>query len=424
MVVGLIALSLAAARQYQSLQTSSQRLELYLQERAEFLDLFANVSMAEAAQRNFLILRDPELLRYYNLSRDRFLKNMEVIAAFPDDQLDTTPLVKRVSNDFNAERGKLERSVELGVEGRWDEAIAVVEDQMRRQTGRNILRSRLEYSNLVQARTRALLSAQREAQNLFSLFTVVLAVIAALLGLTLAWIGRNNIMRLRLSERNSMAAHAAKKRAEREQKRMEIMMREMNHRVGNSLSMVVSILGIQRAQSNEKDVKTALGAAQKRVLSIANAQRRLRFSGDLRSIDLHDLLSGVVDDIRTTQLPSGLTLDSTLAHALVLDRDAVTIALIINELVTNAIKHAFDKRDAGHILVTTDMDENGRLSLRVEDDGVGFQGDPQGFGSSVIQRLVAQFDGMVDRGRSDLGGSCTSISFKNLATTRPAPLET
>lgn len=425
LIICLIALTLAAGRQYRILMQSAERAEIYLEERAQFLDMFANASLGEATQRNFLITRDPEVLQYYEIARTQFIKNIDAILAIPDERLETTSIVKRVARGFLASLENTDRSVELGLEGRWDEAIALVDVDMRRQTGRGLLKIRVDYSDMMQQRTNALLSAQYRAQRLFSLFTGILGGVAISLGLILAWIGRSNILRLRRSERLSQEAEAARKRAEGERQRSEIMMREMNHRVGNSLGMVMSLLGVQRSRSDNDDVKTALQSAQTRILSVANAHRRLRFGGDMRSVELAYVLAGVADDIRQAKSRDTISIETHIRSLNLLDRDAVSIALLMNELVTNALKHSFADRVEGVIRVSTPLSDNGEFILQVEDNGAGFP-DPKlstddggasptsGFGTSIIERLVAQFNGTVERGQSTLGGSRVTLTLRDL----------
>ena len=212
-------------------------------------------------------------------------------------------------------------------------------------------------------------------------------------------------------------AEEARAHAERERARLETLLQDTNHRIGNSLATVSSLLGLQLARSGSDEVKHALEAAQNRVQAIASAHRRLRLGADLESTDASGFLDDVVADIAATQ-PSetAVTLESAIEPIVLPARDATTIGIVVSELVTNALKHAFPDGRRGTIWVRFRRID-GVPVLTVEDDGIGMAADqPQtGLGALIIKQLARQFGGEepVYQQRED-GGTAVSVQLPRL----------
>ena len=212
-------------------------------------------------------------------------------------------------------------------------------------------------------------------------------------------------VQIRSAKADTQTAWQARDVAVHEQERVESLLEDMNHRVGNSLGMVSALMGLQRSQSQNEDVREALAAARRRIHSVATAHRRLRLSADMATTELAPVLDGVAEDLVATMPRQDIALHTDFAPMRVGDRDAVTIGLLMSELVTNALKHAFAGRDGGTVWVRTEVDASGGFSLHVEDDGVGMAeaARPGGLGTSVIKRMSAQYGGSLRRVPSDTG---------------------
>jgi PAS domain S-box-containing protein len=170
----------------------------------------------------------------------------------------------------------------------------------------------------------------------------------------------------------------------------DVLMHEADHRIKNSLQLVVSLLRLQITKAESAETKHALRDAMSRVDAVANAHLALQRSADLRTIDidrmLHDLCThaGALNpaiDVRC-QAGSGLSLDAELA---------IPLGLIASELLTNALRHAFAPDTSGIVRLTVRRD-GGTLSLIVADNGQGVQaiGQKPGLGSAVIANLAQQ----------------------------------
>jgi two-component sensor histidine kinase len=179
---------------------------------------------------------------------------------------------------------------------------------------------------------------------------------------------------------------------ENERMRIEALLNDVNHRVGNNLVMVSALLNVQSRQSKEPVVKEALSQAQSRVQAIAAGQRRLRLDLDTDEIDVRQYMEDLLGEIGKNIETRPITLHLDVGTARLPGRDAVSYVVIVNELVMNAVKHAFPGDTAGNISVRLlPSAEPGMTSmLVVEDDGGGMPADlaSDGLGRTIIDSLV------------------------------------
>jgi two-component sensor histidine kinase len=174
-------------------------------------------------------------------------------------------------------------------------------------------------------------------------------------------------------------------------------LREMDHRTKNNFQIVTSLLTLQAGRSGSGEVKAALGEAAERLKAVAAVYDALAPSSQgLAKVRLQDQLQEICDQIRRGIMPDGIALSTELEPILVPHESAVAIGIIVNELVTNACKHAFGD-GGGSILVKAWRDE-GAAYIEVADDGRGFVAGAArpGLGSRLVtaflQRLKARSD--------------------------------
>lgn len=181
----------------------------------------------------------------------------------------------------------------------------------------------------------------------------------------------------------------------------EILLREVNHRVKNSLQLVSSMLSLQSARVEDAKLRALVQEAQHRVHAVASVHERLYRSRDLRSVDLDIFLETLCRDLeRSMAVESDAIAVKIAVEPVTITNDrAVPVALILNELLTNAIKYAYPDR-RGTVTVTLAKAEEGRVCLTVADEGVGL---PAGFderrhaslGFRIIEGLSRQIGGEV-----------------------------
>ncbi len=155
----------------------------------------------------------------------------------------------------------------------------------------------------------------------------------------------------------------------------QILIKEIHHRVKNNLQVVSSLLSMQARNIKDGETKDALNSSKTRVQSMSILHQNLYQGENLTEVDINKYLSKLVENIVDTyriqdNIEVNIDIDSVF-----LDIDTLMpIGLIANELICNALKYAFVGRTSG-VLDISFKDENGRLKLRIADNGVGFEGD-------------------------------------------------
>lgn len=189
---------------------------------------------------------------------------------------------------------------------------------------------------------------------------------------------------------------AARDLAEKEiregKERAEILLAEVNHRVANSLALVAALIRLQVTSTDIPSVKTALAETQARISAIAGMHRSLYTSDDVRQVEMNRYLSALVSDISGTMAKDRkITNIACAIDALKLPSDrAVSIGVIVTELLTNAIKYAFPDDDTdGEIKVNLIRVSDSEAILSVEDNGIGFSADDSAKGTGLGTRIVA-----------------------------------
>jgi len=177
----------------------------------------------------------------------------------------------------------------------------------------------------------------------------------------------------------------------------DLLLREIDHRIKNNFMMVASLVDIQRRRSDNKAVKEALAAVLARIESFTRAHQHLYHTpGKTGAVHMQSYISELCDALAQALTLHGAIALSCSADDVEMDRDrAVAVGLLINELVTNAAKHAFEGRESGRIVITFGKSDGG-WRLIVEDDGVGMRpetDDAAGLGQRLIEAFVRQADG-------------------------------
>jgi two-component sensor histidine kinase len=172
----------------------------------------------------------------------------------------------------------------------------------------------------------------------------------------------------------------------------EIMLRELQHRMKNNLQMIVSLLALQGRESASEDARERIGRVMDRVMAIGLAHDQLSFKKSASSVDMRDYLKALCANIDPRR--PNLTIDTEFESVSIpLDR-AVPIGLILNEVVTNSIKYAFDE-EGGVINVTFRVNETiGEAELCVRDNGRGMGAARVGsLGLRLVESLSRQLGG-------------------------------
>jgi PAS domain S-box-containing protein len=205
----------------------------------------------------------------------------------------------------------------------------------------------------------------------------------------------------------------------------EVLLREIHHRVKNNMQVISSLLNLQAAQTHDPATKTILEESRQRVRSIAIIHEKLYNSGDLANIDFGVYLKSVADELCRAfgrgEVSCILDLE---AIPFEIDK-AIPAGLIVNELLTNALRHAFPSGTKGNVRVRLRSLGVENVELVVQDDGVGF---PAGtdissattMGLAIVRTLVEQMHGTLSMDTKH-GTTCT-IRFKLDGKSDPPPV--
>lgn len=183
----------------------------------------------------------------------------------------------------------------------------------------------------------------------------------------------------------------------------EALLKEVNHRVRNSLQLVASMLRLQAGSVDDQDLKRHLGDAQARVMAIARAHERLYKTTEITHLDISGYLREVCADLNGGVLrcegPKGIRIAT--------DR-AIPIALLVSELVTNCKKYAYPDRDSGPVWVKVAQVPGDMLHVSVTDEGVGLPEDfdpetARSLGMRLIKSFARRIGATVDFRRLNPG---------------------
>lgn len=191
-------------------------------------------------------------------------------------------------------------------------------------------------------------------------------------------------------ERERSAAH----------ERISMLLQEMTHRVKNSLQFIASMVRIEARRHTGGEGKAALERVSHRIEALGGLYSKLQTADTVEAIDAATYLDALCRDLVASVENGGgvISLETDIESALLPTDRAIPIGLIVNELVTNAIKYAFPPNTKGRVLVTFKR-EPGRLRLTVADDGTGV--DPQradsGLGGRLVEGFAQQLGGQLER---------------------------
>jgi chemotaxis protein methyltransferase CheR len=182
----------------------------------------------------------------------------------------------------------------------------------------------------------------------------------------------------------------------------ELLLQEMQHRIGNSLQIIASILMLKARTVESEETRMHLQDAHQRVMSVATVQQQLKASGLGDRIEIVPYLSKLCESLKDSMIgdrrPLSLVVQAGAGTAV--SNEAVSIGLIVTELVINALKHAFGDGSGGEIVVKYDVD-GADWRLSVSDNGMGRQDQGHerarsGLGTSIIEALARQLKARVE----------------------------
>lgn len=430
--VFIVVAAISAVFASRAVSESNERVENALMLREMARTTYGHVQAAERGQRGFLLTEKQEYLAPY-LEAHAFINSdfaelRELVGANPELERRLQELERIVSRKFS----EMRRSVEVARDGDFPAARRLIEADI----GLGLM-NRIDdaIGEMIAESTSELNRRQEQSQGRTRLLTglIFVALLATVLlgGLTVMASRRvaidadrrsadldalNRELEERVDER-TRDLDEARTAAEREKARVEVLLKDINHRIGNNLAMVSALLGMQAAKMKDEEGRAALDAARERVFMIGSAQRRLRLKQDLQSTDIGELLAPVIEDL-TGAIPEEArpVVIERYEEVTVDSRDAVTLCVVMSELVTNAVKHAFEGEAERKIWVEFGRGADSVLFLRVADNGRGRAEAPpgDGLGSTVVRQLSRHYGGEIIEDVRDGGGLEVTVTLPRL----------
>ena len=226
------------------------------------------------------------------------------------------------------------------------------------------------------------------------------------------------------------ARRAIERQVEELLREKDMLLEEMQHRVANSLQIIASILLIKARTVQSEETRLQLEDAHQRVLSVAAVQQHLHVDGGGKPIEIGKYLTKLCETLAQSMIggsrPISLKVDANAGTAP--SRDAVSIGLVVTELVMNALKHAFPAEKPDAAIVVSYKVAGPDWKLAVTDNGIGkpavnASATKPGLGTSLVKALTRQLDAVVDivSGPGGTAVSVTHATFKSKPAESNAP---
>ena len=182
--------------------------------------------------------------------------------------------------------------------------------------------------------------------------------------------------------------------------RQQFLVKEMNHRVKNSLALVIGMLRLQAREVREPEFTQQLEDATLRVGAIARVHEQLYQSADVERFDVGQYIEAICKDLGASFAQCEIQVQAQSGIVISTDR-AISSALIVNELVSNAAKHAYRGHPTGNVWVNVATTGADRFFIAIRDEGGGLPegfkfGEGKGLGARMIRALAEQLDASLE----------------------------
>ncbi len=246
-----------------------------------------------------------------------------------------------------------------------------------------------------------------ELQQVRSNLLLIAASFVLLLGVILfvGYVNKTKRNRILIQQKNEI---------ERQNSEREILLKEIHHRVKNNLQVISSLLSMQSRKMQEGEAKIAVKEGQSRIKSMSLIHQKLYSEGNLSKINMKAYIEELSDFLFKSYKPGDDIHREIKSEDVFIDVDmAVPLGLIINELISNALKYAFYPSTEGVVKISLSKDDDDFL-LEVSDSGKGLPADfenSHSMGMNLVNILVQQLDGSIDINSMD--GTSFKIRFKD-----------
>lgn len=368
--------------------------------RAAAVELRNALLTAESSERGYLLTGSEIYLAPYNGSRAAARAKVSVLqtASKTAREIEQTRLLAAIVEKKFAHT---DRVIELKRERNDSEAL----DLVRTNRAKKLMdEANVFLSGIIAAADdRQTATATEQSENALLLAWISLIGGALIIGVvgTVTYAGIRNTRaiassRAELDALNASLEERVRSRTEdlaRERDRAAVLVKEINHRVANSLGLTASMVSLQAKSTADPSLRAALTETQGRIFAIADVHKRLYRTDQARSVSLDEYLGGILEHMKTTMLTANQGVDIHYdLEAIEMPTDAsINLGIVVTEWVTNAIKYAYPGQ-LGEIRVRLKRVAPGRAELAVEDDGIGREGEQikgSGLGSKIVTAMAA-----------------------------------
>ena len=238
----------------------------------------------------------------------------------------------------------------------------------------------------------------------------------------------NNGAHILVALNDVTTARSANREVQELLRQREVLLQEMQHRVANSLSIIASILMLKARTVQSEETRAHLEDAHKRVMSIAAVQEHLHAVARSGSVDIIPYLTTLTEALARSMIADARSIELSVsaAEGTISSAFAVSLGLIVTELVINALKYAFPHNAGGQVRVIYELAKTS-WKLTVSDNGVGAPDgsvrvgrSKSGLGTSIVNALAQQLDARVN---VSTGPNGTTVSVTHSAFDAPLPAD-